>query len=356
MIRMISIFTTLAFIQNASAKAPVLSDSLVASLSFRESCILSVALMVLAVTVFFNLKLSYKNKILKGINKKLFNKDWKSAINVKAKKELESFLNNIDEFAICQFDNLGKITYQNRKFTALYGTAFYWEQFLESNFVANKGLGERSGFYKNVFDVKNDYHIQVTRDEKLGMNCAFIQKMNAIVLKNVATQRSEILESHKSSAYEALEESILKINSFKSTSQFVLVSDDNVESLCIYMEEEKSKALFEYYVRAINVIAKIKSFSSEIEIESTRENNVLIVRSFIPNIQLIATDLGIKVPFAGETLPVGDILRGIENLIPGYELSMVVKNIESYTRTGVCVELALSDLENVSVKDFEFNL
>lgn len=356
MIRMISIFISLSFIQNAIAKNQVLSDGLVASLSFRESCILAIAMTVLAVTFFFNVKLSYKNKVLKSINKKLFNKDWKTAINIKAKKELETFLNNIDEFAICQFDNLGKILYQNRKFTSLYGNAYQWEQFLESNFVINKNLGAGASFYKNVFDVKNDYHIQITKDEKLGMNYAFIQKMNASVLNNVANQRSDILESYKSSAYEALEESILKINSFKSTSQFVLVSDDNVDSLCIYMEEEKTKALFDYYVRAINVIAKIKSFSSEIEIETTRENNVLVVRSFIPNIQLIATDLGIKVPFAGETLPVGDILRGVESLIPGYELSMIVKNIESYTRSGVCVELALSDLENVSVKDFEFNL
>lgn len=356
MIRMISVFTFLAFIENAVAKANTLNDSLVASLSFRESCILSAAILVLAVTVFFNLKLSYKNKILKGINKKLFNKDWKTAINVKAKKELETFLNNIDEFAICQFDNMGKVLYQNRKFTSLYGIASQWEKFLDENFVENKGLGEKSGFYKNVFDVKNDYQIQVTRDEKLGMNYAFIQKMNAIMLKNVASQRSEILESYKSSAYEALEESILKINSFKATSQFVLISDDNVDSLCIYMEEEKTKTLFDYYVRAINVIAKIKSYSSEIEIETTRENNILVVRSFIPNVRLIGTDLGIKVPFAGDTLPVGDILRGIENLIPGYELSMIVKNVESYARTGVCVELALSDLENVSAKDFEFNL
>lgn len=298
----------------------------------------------------------FQKRQLKSEVNKLMNKSWTNVVNLKSRKTIEATLNSIDSLAICQIDRNDNITFSNAEFNQIFGKHTNWEEFFKTNFKSDKSLRGVANIYKFVNDVRNDFFINLSSRNEKGIRFVMIHKIDSIALKKIADSRNNLLEKNKSNAYDLLEDSINKFNNFKSTSQLKLSANDFAESLCVYVPEELAQNVLDHYVRSVVAIARSKSFNSEIEIKTTRDDKRFYVTSYIPDINLNAQDMVKQIPFAGRSVEIGNVLKQMNQMLEGYDVNLMLKNVESATKTGLHIELAICDLENVSIKSFEYNL
>lgn len=314
---------------------------------------LGFGMFVMTAATFF---LSRKSFLLSAENKKLKNKDWKNVIAVKAKKELRTTLDSLENISICQVDDKDKIVFTNKTFEKKFGKQLDWPSFFSDNFKVDKNLKGGSEFYKFKGDIGNDYFVSVGERDARGGRLIFVHWINSLTLTRLAENRKSILEENKLNVLDLLENSISKQSSFRSEGKIKFAETDYAESLSLYLSEAVGQKIIDHFIKSISSIVRIKNCSKEVEIKPVRSDKKLFLIAFIPEINLNSKDLTTTVPFSGKMISLGNALKSVGNLAEGHEVSFVVKNIDSSVKKGTQVELVISDLEKININSFEYTL
>lgn len=289
-------------------------------------------------------------------NKKLTTKNWNNVVNVKTKKAMQSVFDGLDTVSVCQIDGNDKIVFMNKSFEKAFGKCSSWATFFSENFKTDKGLRGVSNVYKYVGDITNDYFVNVTAKNDRGVKTAFIQKLDSVLLTKVADTRKVTLEKNKINATDLLETCLSKHNSFRNGSNVVLAEADYAENLYVYIPEKQAQTLFDHYIRSVFAITRVKGAQGDIEIKTTRNDKKFHLTAFINDISLQSKDFTTAIPFNGRNTNLGSALKELNHLVKGHEVSLIVKNIESSTKSGVLFEVVVSDLEKVNAEAFEFSI
>jgi hypothetical protein len=244
----------------------------------------------------------------------------------------------------------------NKSFEKAFGKCSSWATFFSENFKTDKGLRGVSNVYKYVGDITNDYFVNVTAKNDRGVKTAFIQKLDSVLLTKVADTRKVTLEKNKINATDLLETCLSKHNSFRNGSNVVLAEADYAENLYVYIPEKQAQTLFDHYIRSVFAITRVKGAQDDIEIKTTRNDKKFHLTAFINDISLQSKDFTTAIPFNGRNTNLGSALKELNHLVKGHEVSLIVKNIESSTKSGVLFEVVVSDLEKVNAEAFEFSI
>lgn len=297
-----------------------------------------------------------RSSTLASENKKLTTKNWNNVVNVKTKKAMQSVFDGLDTVNVCQIDANDKVIFMNKSFEKTFGKCSTWTTFFNENFKTDKGLRGVTNVYKFVGDITNDYFVNVTAKNERGVKTAFIQKLDSVLLTKVADTRKVTLEKNKVNATDLLETCLSKHNSFRNGSNVVLAEADYAENLYVYIPEKQAQTLFDHYIRSLFAIARVKGAVSDVEIKTTRNDKKFHLTAFINDISLQSKDFTTAIPFNGRNTNLGSALKELNNLVKGHEVSLVVKNIESSSKSGVLFEVVVSDLEKVNAEAFEFTV
>lgn len=302
------------------------------------------------------LKCIYDIRKLKIENANLQNRNWAGLVARKSKKQLEKNYDSLNGMYVCQVDSMDRISFSNLKFESDFGKHKSWTSFFNENFRIEKKLKGVQDVYKYVGDVTNDYYFNISNNDLNGVKTIFIQKMNATVLTKLANNRDELLETRKVNGFEMLENSIYKANSFKKTASMSLKEIEYADDLFVYLNDKQSEKLFDFYTKVVLTFIKLKGVQEMTEIKISRTDKSFIVQAFIPSIKIQSTDFGENVLFTGVDSTLGEVISSVGSVLPNYETSLIVKNVENNQFDGVCIDMSISDLDKVNIKAFEFSI